>query len=55
MRKGRRQTLTQTDVLNQCLKKLAGTIEEAGAMIIAGALPVVAIHEVRLAQLFSKT
>jgi PAS domain S-box-containing protein len=41
-----------TDVLTNVLKSLRGTIEEAGAMIIAGALPVVAIHEVRLAQLF---
>jgi PAS domain S-box-containing protein len=39
-------------VLQDVLKSLRGVIEEAGATVTAGELPIVAMHESRLAQLF---
>jgi two-component sensor histidine kinase len=39
-------------VLTNVLKSLSGSIDEAGAMVTSADLPMVAIHESRLAQLF---
>jgi light-regulated signal transduction histidine kinase (bacteriophytochrome) len=39
-------------VLTDVLKSLSGAIDEAGAMVTSADLPMVAIHESRLAQLF---
>jgi light-regulated signal transduction histidine kinase (bacteriophytochrome) len=45
--------LTDSDrVLNQVLQSMNGAIERAGAIITSAGLPVVPIHESRLAQLF---
>jgi PAS domain S-box-containing protein len=49
---GRAPNVDSAHVLANVLESLQGIIEEAGATVTAGPLPMVAIHESRLTQLF---
>ena len=49
---GRPPTVDSALVLSNVLEGMRATVQEAGATVTAGELPMVAIHESRLAQLF---